>query len=64
MNKNEDKYWLKCPVCKGKTRIMIREDTVLANFPLYCPKCKHDTLISIKSLQVTIIKKPDAKTQS
>ena len=30
--------WILCPVCGCKTRLKIREDTVLENFPLYCPK--------------------------
>ena len=37
--------WILCPVCGNKTRNQIREDTVLLNFPLYCPKCKQETLI-------------------
>lgn len=37
--------WIICPVCGGKTRNQIREDTVLINYPLFCPKCKHTTLI-------------------
>lgn len=28
-----------CPVCGNKTRVQIREDTELKNFPLFCPKC-------------------------
>ena len=36
--------WLLCPICKSKTRIKLREDTELKNFPLYCPKCKLETL--------------------
>ena len=56
--------WILCPVCGSKTRVRIREDTVLENFPLYCPKCKHETLINIKHGNVTTIKEPDAKTQS
>ena len=42
--------WILCPVCGSKTRVRIREDTVLENFPLYCPKCKHETLISARQL--------------
>lgn len=56
--------WVYCPICKSKTRLQIRTDTELKNFPLYCPKCKQETLIKAKNLQVTIIKEPDAKTQS
>ena len=36
--------WVHCPFCHSKTRIQIREDTVLVNFPLFCPKCKHIAL--------------------
>ncbi|MCR0164739.1 cysteine-rich KTR domain-containing protein [[Clostridium] innocuum] len=53
-----------CPICGSKTRIKIRKDTELINFPLFCPKCKHESLINIKNGIITIIKEPDAKTQS
>ncbi|OUP65361.1 conjugal transfer protein [Pseudoflavonifractor sp. An176] len=43
---------------------MIRENTELKNFPLYCPKCKQETLINAKELHITVIKEPDAQTQS
>ena len=56
--------WAHCPVCKNKTRDRIRDDTVLKNYPLYCPKCKQETLIEAKNLKVTVIREPDAKTQS
>ncbi|MBS9793545.1 cysteine-rich KTR domain-containing protein [[Clostridium] innocuum] len=53
-----------CPICQSKTRLKIREDTILENFPLYCPKCKQETLINVKQLNTSVIKEPDAKTQS
>jgi uncharacterized protein YbaR (Trm112 family) len=56
--------WLLCPVCRSKTRLKLREDTVLENFPLYCPKCKQETLIRVQQMNMTIIKEPDAQTQS
>ena len=56
--------WVICPICQNKTRLKIREDTIMKNFPLYCPKCKQETLINIRKLNVSIIKEPDAKTQS
>ena len=37
--------WVICPICNNKTRIKIRKDTQLKNFPLYCPKCKKESLI-------------------
>ena len=39
--------WIRCPVCGNKTRDKIREDTILKNYPLYCPKCKQETLIEV-----------------
>ena len=56
--------WLLCPVCKNKTRVRLRENTELKNFPLYCPKCRQETLINVKQLNITVIKEPDAQTQS
>ena len=34
------------------------------NFPLYCPKCKQESLINAKDLQVTVIKGTETRTQS
>ncbi len=53
--------WLLCPYCKNKTRIKLRGDTILKNFPLFCPKCRRNALISVKNLQIEIINEPDAK---
>lgn len=54
--------WILCPVCGSKTRVKIRDDTVIENFPLFCPKCKQETLINVKQLNISVIKEPDAKT--
>ena len=51
--------WVFCPICGNKTRNQIREDTILLNFPLYCPKCKRETLIKAKYLTVTVIDNRD-----
>lgn len=52
--------WIRCPICQNKTRDKIRADTVLLSFPLYCPKCKQETLIEVKNFHVTVISEPDA----
>lgn len=52
--------WLLCPFRNNKTRIKLRTDTELKNFPLFCPKCKRETLINAKELHITVIKEPDA----
>ncbi len=59
-----EEKWLLYPVCGNKTRIRIREETELKMFPLFCPKCKQETLINVKELNMSIIKEPDAETQS
>lgn len=46
----EKTEFIRCPVCGNKTRDKIREDTVLKNFPLFCPKCKSECLIDIEQL--------------
>lgn len=56
--------WIYCPICHNKTRLKIRADTELKKFPLYCPKCKQENLINVKNFKMTIIREPDAKTQS
>ena len=60
----ENEGWLLCPTCGNKTRVKIRSDTVLENFPLLCPKCKQETLINVQQMNMSVIKEPDAKTQS
>ena len=51
--------WIRCPICQSKTRHRIREDSVLKNYPLYCPKCRQETLIEARNLQVIVIEEPD-----
>lgn len=54
--------WILCPVCSNKTRDRLREATVLKNYPLYCPKCKQESLIEAKDLHVTVVKRLEVKT--
>ncbi len=60
----KQEIWLLCPICGSKTRLKVREDTILEKFPLYCPKCKQETLINVRQMNMSIIKEPDAQTQS
>ena len=55
-----NQQWIYCPVCGNKTHDKVRPDTILKNYPLYCPKCKQVTLVEVKNLQVTVIKGPGA----
>ena len=44
---NQDSLWIRCPTCNSKTRTKVYEDTVLLNFPLFCPKCKKEYVINV-----------------
>lgn len=47
-----DGVFVHCPKCQAKTRTQIRQDTILKNFPLFCPKCKGKFLIEAQNLKV------------
>lgn len=40
-------HWVRCPLCGGKTKTKIYENTVLLEFPLYCYKCKKEYITSV-----------------
>lgn len=46
--------WVPCPIYDNKTRTRVFEDTVLINFPLFCPKCKKETIINIVKLKMVV----------
>ena len=48
------KYWIKCPICNGKTRVQVFHNTVLKDFPLFCPKCKLTHIIDVEKLEIVI----------
>lgn len=52
-------HWVCCPVCHMKTRTKVNSNTILLNFPLYCPKCKHEILIDVVNLKLVRSKEPD-----
>lgn len=60
----QQEKWILCPVCGNKTRNKIRADTVLKYFPLFCPKCKKESLIEVEELKIKIISEPSTKMQS
>ena len=53
-NTGIEKRWLHCPICNGKTRVMVGKNTVLCFFPLYCPRCKNETVINIACFNMLI----------
>lgn len=57
MNRDQgNARWILCPICGNKTRTKVFEDTIVHNFPLYCPKCKTEVRVDISQMKMTVIK--------
>ncbi|MBQ3151768.1 MAG: conjugal transfer protein [Clostridia bacterium] len=56
VDNRKESLWIRCPICKGKTRTKVYEDTVLVNFPLYCPRCKQEIWIDVAKLKMVLSK--------
>ena len=41
-----EKRWVLCPLCGAKTRLQLLPETELKAFPLFCPKCRHESIIN------------------
>ena len=52
------------PSCGNTKREKVRDDTLLKNFPLFCPKCKSECLSDVEQFNISVIKAPDAQPQS
>lgn len=46
--------WIHCPICGSKTRTKVSKDTVLVNFPLFCPRCKKETYVDVIKLKMVL----------
>ena len=57
---SREEQWLLCPVCGAKTRLRLLQRTVLREFPLYCPKCRKETIINVVNMKTTLSEEPDA----
>ena len=55
MNSNKE-HWILCPACGSKTRARLLPDTVLRIFPLFCPKCRRESLINVQNYKVSTLR--------
>ena len=60
-SRKADTFWIRCPICQGKTRTKVQEETVLINFPLYCPKCRKEVLVNVVQLKMIVCDKQEAE---
>ncbi len=50
-----EKYWIKCPICNGKTRVQVFYNTVLEIFLFTVPsKCKLTHIVDVEKLEIII----------
>ena len=55
MNSNKEQ-WILGPVCGSKTRARLLPDTVLRSFPLFCPKCRRESIINVQNYKVSTLR--------
>lgn len=53
----EERQWVFCPCCGAKTRLQLLRQTELRAFPLFCPKCKRETMIDARQFRVSVTDK-------
>lgn len=51
--------FLLCPRCGRKTRTQVRNDTELIRFPLFCPKCRYECVVTFKRGILELMEAPD-----
>ena len=50
----EQRQWVFCPCCGAKTRLQLVGQTELRSFPLFCPKCRKETMIDARHFRVSV----------
>ena len=48
------RQWVLCPRCGAKTRLQLLQETELRAFPLFCPKCRYESIINAKNYKIEI----------
>jgi len=49
---------LLCHICNNKTRTKAYTNTIMINYPLFCPKCKRETIVNVEKMNVSVIESP------
>ena len=51
----EETKWIKCPECGEKTRVKIKNTTIMKDFLLFCHHCKKEFTIDVEDFKVIVI---------
>lgn len=52
----EETIWIKCPECGEKTRVKIKQTTIMKDFLLYCHHCKKEFAVNVENYVVEVVK--------
>ncbi|MCI9485590.1 MAG: conjugal transfer protein [Lachnospiraceae bacterium] len=55
----QTEWIISAPSAAEKHTIKYGKIPVLINYPLYCPKCRQETLVDAKDFQITVIQKQE-----
>ena len=62
MKEAEEKHWVLCPLCGAKTRLQLLAETELRAFPLFCPKCRRESIINAQKF-IIVASQPGTETR-
>lgn len=60
----DENGWIHCPACRCRTRTKIRAETILKNFPVYCPQCRQEYLVDVEKMNIKQSVEPAVRAQS
>ena len=52
----EETRWIICPECGNKTRVKIKQTTIMKEFLLFCHHCKKEFTVDVENFVVKVVK--------
>ena len=49
-----DFRFLPCPICDTQTETKVLPETVLVRYPLFCAKCRQETLVDVVKMKMVL----------
>ena len=46
--------FLPCPICGMETRTKVLPETVLIRYPLFCARCRQETLVDVVKMKMVL----------
>lgn len=46
--------FLPCPICGMETRTKVLAETVLIRYPLFCARCRQETLVDVVKMKMVL----------